>query len=142
MSKPLSSVDWRGRLKRVRVDWGGPSIYPASPVPVRAMGVPLNEFGAGLSQRGGVVCRPRHAATRGPAVARPAPARYLRAARPQKTAARGPAVSSGGEPGPSGPPLLLLLLVLAPRLAGPQHRRHRPRQLVGRGHQGELLAVA
>ena len=45
-----------------------PRTDPRSP-----LGVPLNEFGAGLSQTGGVVCCPRHAATRGPAVALPAP---------------------------------------------------------------------
>ena len=88
MSKPLSSADWRGRRKR------GPRLTVAAQASIRhrpwlPVGVPLNEFGAGLSQYRGVRYFHTACATRLREV-RPWPfprLLSLRTARPQKTTA-------------------------------------------------------
>jgi hypothetical protein len=81
MSKPLSSPIPRGRRSAGPHDLGRPK-HLSGIARSWLAGVPLNDFGAGLSQAGGVWYCLRHVATRGPAVARPAPLRHLRSAPP------------------------------------------------------------
>src|SRR5688572_5529458 len=143
-----------------------PSIYPASPG-----GVPSNESGAGLIHDDGVCgatrlrevrpCIPLHliirtliSAARSSVSVHPPD----HSPRPQKTMPSRAPVSSGGEslppPAAGRPPTPAVLLPLAaepfarparaalpPRLAGPQHRRHRHRQVAGGGDQGDLPPV-